>query len=222
MSSTPSNGSHDNGARATIGKSRVEAFSDGVLAIAATLLVLDIPVPQPAAHHGLAYGLAHEWPIFAGYVVSFLTIGVIWINHHAMLRRLAAVDHTLLVLNILLLMLVAILPWSTLLMADYLRRSQGQGLAAAVYSGSFLAMSCVFFAMYHYALARRPHELVPQLSDATRRTILRRNRVGLLPYAVATAVAPLSPYLTLAICGAIAVFYGWPTTTSDAPQQSTR
>lgn len=221
MSSIPPNGSQENGAGATMSKSRVEAFSDGVIAIAATLLVLDLTVPRSTPRHGLAYGLAHEWPIFAGYAVSFLTIGVIWINHHAMLRRLATVDHTLLVLNLLLLMLVAILPWTTLLMADYLRASEGEALAAAVYSGSFLAMSCVFFAMQYHALVRRPHELTPQLSDAARRAILRRNRAGLLPYAVATAVAPLSPYLTLAICGAIALFYALPTTTSDEPQPAT-
>ena len=222
MSSIPPNGSQDNGAGATMSKSRVESFSDGVIAIAATLLVLDIAVPPATRGHGLAYGLGQEWPALAGYAVSFLTIGVIWINHHAMLRRLATVDHTLLVLNLVLLMLVAILPWTTLLMADYLTKSHGEGLAAAVYSGSFLAMSCVFFAMQYHALRRRPHELTPQLSDAARATILRRNRVGLLPYAVATAAAPLSPYLTLAICGAIAVFYAWPTTTSDTPAAATR
>ena len=193
-----------------------------MIAIAATLLVLDVGVPHTTRNHGLASGLGHEWPVFAGYAVSFLTIGVIWINHHAMLRRLARIDHTVLVLNLLLLMLVAILPWTTLLMADYLQASHGQGLAAAIYSGSFLAMSCVFFAILDHALRRRPRELTPQLSDAARRSILRRNRVGLLPYAVATAAAPLSPYLTLAICGAIAVFYAWPTTTSDAPAPATR
>ncbi len=194
--------------------SRVEAFSDGVLAIAVTLLVFDIGVPSPLAHASLGHALAERWPHFVAYAVSFLTIGVIWINHHITLRRLATVDHTLLVLNLLLLMIVALLPWSTSLMATYLRESQGQHLAAAIYAGSFLAMSCVFYALHHHSLVRRPHVLTPQLGEAERRAIKRRNLTGLPPYVVATAAAPLSSYLTLAICGAVAVYYALPTRSS--------
>ena len=210
-------GSEHDGAGATVSKSRVEAFSDGVLAIAITLLVLDIPVPSPQAHWSLAHVLVHDWAHFAAYAVSFLTIGVIWVNHHAMLRRLASVDHTLLILNIVLLLFIALLPWSTALMASFLTASRGQHLAAAIYSGSFLAMSCVFYAMQRHALYAKSAELTPQLSDAARAAIARRNRAGLLPYAVATVAAPLSSYLTLAICAAIAIFYALPTTSSDAP-----
>jgi uncharacterized membrane protein len=93
-------------------KPRVEAFSDGVIAVAITLLALDLRVPDPAAHGGLAHALAAQWPNYAAYLVTFLTIGIIWINHHAMLRRLVSVDHTILVLNLLLLLTVVILPFT--------------------------------------------------------------------------------------------------------------
>jgi uncharacterized membrane protein len=194
-------------------KSRVEAFSDGVIAIAITLLVLDIPVPERAGPHGLAHDLGHNWPHFVAYAVSFLTIGVIWINHHAALRRLIVVDHGVLALNLLLLLFIGLLPFSTALMANFLRRHSGAHLAAAIYAGSFLAMSITFFAMQRYVLSR-PGILDPTIDEASRRVIARRNAVGLIPYAVATAAAALSPYVTLAICGAIALYYALPQTTA--------
>jgi len=194
-------------------KSRLEAFSDGVIAIAITLLVLDIHVPATAGRQGLAHQIAHQWPSFAAYVVSFLTIGVIWINHHAMLRRVRVVDHTTLVLNLLLLVVLGILPWSTALMANFLRQSSGQHLAAAIYGGSFLLMACVFFAMQRYLLGRADL-LNPEIDADKRRAIMHRNAVGLAPYAVATVGALLSPYLTLALCAAIVVFYALPQTTA--------
>jgi uncharacterized membrane protein len=80
-----------------VSKVRVEAFSDGVMAVAITLLALDLHVPDPAGPGSLAYRLGEQWPNCAAYIVSFVTIGIIWINHHAMLRRLVTVDHTILV-----------------------------------------------------------------------------------------------------------------------------
>src|SRR5256714_2160676 len=125
-------------------KARVEAFSDAVIAVAITLLALDLRVPDPAAPGSLAHHLGQQWPSYAAYVVSFLTIGIIWINHHAMIRRLRAVDHSMLVLNLLLLLCIGALPFTTALIAEYLRASQGQHLAAAIYACSFLAMSVTF------------------------------------------------------------------------------
>ena len=81
-------------------KARLEAFSDGVIAIAITLLVLELDVPKPESPGTLAHKLAEQWPSYAAYVVSFVTIGVIWINHHAMLRRVQTVDHWVLVHNL--------------------------------------------------------------------------------------------------------------------------
>src|SRR5436190_11238271 len=77
----------DAGAAPMMSKSRLEAFSDGVLAVAITLLVLDLKVPSPAAGHTLGHELGRMWPNYVAYVISFVTIGIIWINHHAMIAR---------------------------------------------------------------------------------------------------------------------------------------
>lgn len=198
-------------------KSRLEAFSDGVFAIAITLLILEIDVPLPGEEGTLAHKLAEQWPSYAAYVVSFLTIGVIWINHHAMLRRVDRVDHTLLLLNLLLLLVVAALPWTTALLAEYLREDEGQHLAAGVYAGSFLAMSVAFYALNRHVLYAEPRLLHDGIDDGVREAIDRRNRRGLLPYVVATAAAAVSSYLTLAICAVLALFYALPSTTADEP-----
>jgi TMEM175 potassium channel family protein len=187
-----------------------------VIAIAITLLVLELGVPKPESPGTLAHKLAEQWPSYAAYVVSFVTIGVIWVNHHAMLRRVQNVDHSALVLNLLLLMLIAVLPWTTALLADYLREDEGQHLAAAIYAGSLLAMGLSFFAMQRHLLVGKPHLAMESIGPAERTAIMRRNMVGLLPYFVATAVAPLSSYLVLAICGAVGVYYALPTTNADS------
>jgi uncharacterized membrane protein len=189
--------------------SRMEAFSDGVFAIAITLLVLEIRVPAPGSD-GLGHALLAQWPSYAAFVVSFLTIGIIWINHHAMVRRLRIADHSILIWNLLLLMTVSALPFTTALMAAYLKESDGESLAAAVYSGSFLLMSLAFAGMNRHILFERVDFLEGDLDEPTRRGILKSGVAGIVPYAIATAVAPLSPYLTLAICAGIAAFYASP------------
>ena len=195
--------------------SRLEAFSDGVIAVAITLLVLNIQVPVVDTHaaHGcrtLGCELADQWPVYAAYVVSFLTIGIIWINHHVMIRRLREPDHMILFLNLLLLMSIALLPFATSLMAAYLRKSSGQHLAAAIYSGAFLLMALFFAALNRHLLLVKPHRLREDLPVERRRQILARSVSGVIPYAIATALAVVSSYLTLAICGALAVFYAFP------------
>jgi len=194
-----------------VSTARLEAFSDGVLAVAITLLVLDIKVPNPetnASH--LGHALLRMWPVYAAYATSFITIGIIWINHHAMIGRLRRADHTILSLNLLLLMSVGVLPFATSLMAEYLNRPQGQHLAAAVYGGSFLVMSILFSVLNRHILMARPHYLDPGLSLERRRQILRWAVSGLVPYLIATALAPVSSYLTLAICAGVAAFYALP------------
>jgi uncharacterized membrane protein len=200
-------------------KSRLEAFSDGVIAVAITLLALDLHVPNPAGPGTLAHRLAEQWPNYAAYVVSFLTIGIIWINHHAMLQRVTRVEHSVLVLNLVLLLTIVVLPFSTALMAEYLRESRGERLAAAVWSGSFLLMALAFFAMQRHLLIAKEHLLQADVTPEVRTWVLRRNAAGLLPYALATPAAILSPYLTLAICAAVAFFYALPGTTSDVQGQ---
>src|SRR5947209_10920991 len=130
-----------------MGTNRLEAFSDGVIAVAVTLLVLDIKVPPEHGPQHLAHALLNNWPHYAAYVISFLTIGIIWINHHAMISRLERADHSILILNLLLLMTIVLLPFATELMAAYLRASSGEALAAGIYSGAFLLMSIAFSAL---------------------------------------------------------------------------
>jgi TMEM175 potassium channel family protein len=192
-----------------MGTNRLESFSDGVIAVAITLLVLGIAVPPPPQAH-LLHQLGTRWPQYAAYVVSFLIIGIIWINHHAMIGRLREADHSILILNLLLLMSIGILPFATSLMATYLRESSGESVAAAVYAGAFLVMG-VFFALLNlHILLNRAHMLEAELSEQERRRILVRSVTGVGPYVAATALAFVSPFVTLAICGATAVYYALP------------
>jgi TMEM175 potassium channel family protein len=196
-----------------VSTNRLEAFSDGVIAVAITLLVLDIKVPNPADTSRLGHALADMWPTYAAYVTSFITIGIIWINHHAMISRLRQADHVILTLNLLLLLTIGVLPFATSLMATYLRESQGQHLAASVYAGTLLVMSIAFATLNRHILFRKPHFLRAELPPERRRQILGRSISGLVPYLLATALAPVSSYATLAICAGVAVFYGTPMAT---------
>ena len=189
---------------------RLEAFSDGVFAIAITLLVLDLSVPETNSHHTLGHELLADWPSYAAYVVSFMTIGIIWINHHAAFSRLRAVDHSILIWNLVLLMTVGILPFTTSLMAEYLKESQGEGLAAAIYAGSFLLMGGVFVGANRQILFRRPQLLKEPLSEVAARRTLNYAALGQIPYLVATLLAFVTPYITLAICAATAIYYSLP------------
>jgi uncharacterized membrane protein len=146
--------------------------------------------------------------------VSFVTIGIIWINHDAMLRRLRSVDHAILFRNLLLLMTIGVLPFTTALMSAYLRESEGETLAAAIYGGSFLLMSLAFFWMQQHLIRAKAHLLEEHMTADARRAVLRRNAIGLVPYAFATVGALLTPYLTLAICAAVAAFYALPSATA--------
>jgi uncharacterized membrane protein len=193
-----------------VGTNRLEAFSDGVMAVAITLLVLGIAVPGHDHSGSLAHALLNQWPQYAAYAVSFLTIGIIWINHHAMISRLREADHTILILNLLLLLTVGLLPFATDLLAQYLRDPGDQSLAAAVYSGAFLLMAVTFSVLNRHVLLVKAHFLYEELSLERRRHILNRVRLGLIPYAIATALAFVSAYLTLGICAALALYYATP------------
>jgi uncharacterized membrane protein len=194
-----------------VSTNRLEAFSDGVLAVAITLLVLNIAVPTPDKQHDLADQLAARWPQYAAYATSFITIGIIWINHHAMIGRLREADHAILFLNLLLLLSVGVLPFATSLMATYLKEGHGQAhLAAAVYSGSLLVMSLIFSVLNRQILLVKSHYLYEQLPEDRRRAIFKRALTGIVPYVIATALAPVSAYATLAMCAAVAAYYATP------------
>ena len=201
-------------------KPRVEAFSDGVIAVAITLLALDLDVPNPSGPGTLAHNLAQQWSSYAAYVVSFLTIGIIWINHHAFMRRLVDVDHAILLLNLVLLLTIGLLPFSTALMAEYLQAPQGQNLAAVVYGGSYLLMSVAFFIMQVHVLVAAPPPRAPHARPAPDSAAPQRHRRA--PYVLATLGGIVSPYITLAICAILAVFFALPSTTPDTPPTERR
>ena len=151
------------------------------MAVAITLLVLNIGVPD--VHHGqsLADALGHQWVQYVAYAVSFLTIGIIWINHHAMISRLREADHTILMLNLFLLLTIGLLPFATDLLATYLRRPDGRDVAAAIYSGAFLVMALAFSAVNRHILLRKTDLLASTLSERQRRRILLMATIGVPP-----------------------------------------
>ncbi len=151
---------------------RLEAFSDGVIAIAITLLVLEIKV-EPPGFDQLWRSLADEWPSYLAYVTSFLTIGGVWLAHHALFERLSAIDPVLMRLNLLLLMVVAFLPFPTALMAEALQESRAAERAAVVVYGVTAAVIELLLASASRYAASRPDLLAgdappPAPADRTR------------------------------------------------------
>lgn len=176
-----------------------------MIAIAITLLVLDLRVP--IARTGLWHALTGEWAAYASYVVSFLIIGTIWVNHHAVFKLIARTDRMLLFLNLLLLMTIAFIPFPTSLLARHLRDGGTSAhVAAAVYSGSMALMGTAFGALWLYASHRR-RLLQPGLRDDEVRAMTRSFVAGTPFYLIATAVAFVSAPACLILNGLLAVFY---------------
>jgi uncharacterized membrane protein len=185
---------------------RLETFADGVFAIAATLLVLTVDVPSLGAGQSLAHELAKQWPAYAAYVVSFVTIGIIWVNHHTVLDQMRGADRTFLFINVFFLMCVAFIPFPTRLLATYVRTDDGN--AAAFAYGVTLTITAIFFnVMWRYAIGNGGRLLRP---DADRREvdgITRSYRPGVPMYAGATVVGVFQPEVGALLFAAIALFY---------------
>jgi uncharacterized membrane protein len=189
----------------------MEGFSDGVFAVAITLLSLGLVVPSPADRvHTLAHGLLAEWPSYAAYLIAFLTIGIIWINHHVALQRLRRPDHALAMLNLLLLLTVTTIPFTAHLAATYLRQDASGTLATAVFSADMLWMSASFAAFNWFMLFRRRELLDPNFAEIPPKQVLIRAAAGVIPYTLATGLAFISPYISLVIIGLTAVYYTMP------------
>lgn len=186
---------------------RLEAFSDGVLAIAITLLVLEISVPE-AGFENLWRGIADQWPSYLAYATSFGTIGAIWLGHHSMFRRLAQADATVTRLNLALLMLVSFLPFPTKLVAEALDRASAERAAVVFYGLCLLAVSVVLNVLWRYVAAHRDL-LEPGVTDAEVATITRASAPSLVFYGIVILLAIVAPqvaafgYLVIAL---LAVF----------------
>ena len=186
--------------------SRLEAFSDGVFAIAITLLVLELHVPE-VARGRLWHGLVREWPQFAAYLSSFFIIGIMWVNHHSMFKQIRRTDRKLLFLNLLLLLWTALLPFPTGLIA----RNLGGGgtdakVAEAVYAANLTLAAIAFSLVWTYAVRRRrliDHDMTERQEWAT----IARFSVGTFVYGATIGIAFLSPGIALVLQFLLALYY---------------
>jgi uncharacterized membrane protein len=180
---------------------RLEAFSDGVMAIAITLLVLELSVPEAAFEH-LWRGIADQWPSYLAYLTSFTTIGAIWLVHHGMFRRLAAADGVITRLNLLLLMLASFLPFPTKLVAKAVDSGHGERPAVMFYGLVLLSISTVITVMWRHIAAHRDL-LNAEVSDSEVDAITRQTAPNIGFYAVIVLFAIVAP--TIAAFGYLAI-----------------
>jgi uncharacterized membrane protein len=187
--------------------SRLEAFSDGVFAVAITLLVLQFV--DPGAQSGkLLAKLLGQWPQLATYGASFLTIGVIWVNHHTIFKGIREIDRTIQFINLVLLLLVVLVPYPTELLGKYLNSGENGSVAAAFYAIVMTAMSISFQVLVAWALTH-PTLLRPELKGVSARSVLPRFSLGLLTYAVAIGLAFVSATLVVALFAVTAIYYAF-------------
>jgi uncharacterized membrane protein len=190
-----------------VSTSRLEAFSDGVFAVAVTLLVLDITPPSEAeSSSALWHGLGDLWPHYAAYAVSFLIIGIVWVNHHAVMGLIARVDRGLAFLNLLLLMAVALIPFATALFAEYLTHGEPEHAAAAAYSIVITLMGVAFGTLWIYA-SHHARLLVPHFPAEELPRVTRRFVIGTPVYMATIGIAFLSAPLCLVVHAIVAVYY---------------
>jgi len=184
------------------GTTRLETFSDGVFAIAATLLVLEFSL---GPGHDVGHQLLHIWPSYLAYVTSFVTIGIIWMNHHHTVSLMGHVDRTMLFINNLLLLVVAFLPFPTKLVGDDLRHG-GEQAATVAYAATFVVMALMHQVWWQYA--RRGRRLIADtVSDSALRAVDRAYAPGVVMYGAVFVLAFFSPLAAVALTFAIAAFY---------------
>jgi uncharacterized membrane protein len=187
-------------------RSRLEAFSDGVFAVAITLLALDLTVAGPTGHGSLTDQLHEKWPAFLAYLISFFMIGIVWVNHHALVRSIIKVDRTLLFLNLVLLLFVVLIPFATGTVADYFSQDDwNTNVAMMLYGGVFLGMSIGFGAIFEWTLhGRRVYQpLPPERHWAARARFVG----GGLVYVAAILVALFSAIASFVLIALVAVYY---------------
>jgi uncharacterized membrane protein len=194
---------------------RLEAFSDGVFAVAITLLVLNIKIPgidlpldklPPDAN--LWNTLGHEWPMLAAYVTSFATIGIMWLNHHRLFTYIKRINTMLVLLNLLLLMFIVFVPVPTALLAEYAQRPD-QHAAALVYSGTFFLTACCFNLLWRYA-AYHNRLIGKDVDPRAIQDISRQYLFGPLVYLITFVLAFVSTSATIIASFALALFFALP------------
>jgi uncharacterized membrane protein len=184
---------------------RLQAFSDGVFAIAITLLILEIKVPSGE----LAPGLLHLWPSYLAYAISFIVIGAIWINHHAMFDWIARADQKLLLLNTLQLMFIAFLPFPTAVLAEAFHKHAEQQIATAFYAGTLTVIGLMVTFIWRYAASHR-ELLSDAISPEQASAIGKRFWIGPIGYGLATPLAFVNPWLSIALFIGLNAYFLWP------------
>ncbi|MBI4696741.1 MAG: DUF1211 domain-containing protein [Gammaproteobacteria bacterium] len=192
------------------GTARVEAFSDGVFAIAITLLVLEIKVPSHSdvGHTGLGYSLLRLWPGYLAFITSFLTILVIWVKHHWMFSLIDRSDHAFLYWNGLLLLFVTFLPFPTSVMADFLLQADAK-VAATLYTGTILSIAAAFKGLWWHASVRKSLLTLDASSIASGeiQEIGQQARIGPMLYLAAFGASFVSEWASLGICLLVAFYF---------------
>jgi uncharacterized membrane protein len=190
---------------------RVEAFSDGVYAIAITLLVLELKVPEDVTAAGLRQHLVRQWPSFLALVTSFATITVMWMNHHMLFGLIRRVDRPLLLLNAWLLFGTSVVPYPTALVAHQLGH-EGDRLAAGIYSGTFVFLALGYNALWRYASSPRRQPTLLRLAHDSEevRAIHAQYRWGPAWYVAALIASTVNAEISVAIDLALAVFFALP------------
>jgi TMEM175 potassium channel family protein len=186
---------------------RFETFSDGVFAIAATLLVLSFSIKSGRLAPPLGSQLRHLWPAYLAYVTSFVTIGIIWMNHHHTVSLIARTDRTMLFLNNLLLLTVAFLPFPTKLVGDYLHGGgEGEKAATLAYASTLLLMAILHQFWWGYARNNR-RLIADETPDSALRAVDRAYVPGVPMYGAVFLLAFFSPLAAVLLTFAIAAFY---------------
>lgn len=185
--------------------SRIEAFSDGVFAIAITLLILDVHVPT-IAQGPLSAALRRQWPTYVAYLISFAFIGIMWVNHHRLFNHIRKSDNGLMFLNLLLLLGVTSVPFPTALLAAHYY-APGRTLAAGIFNGTYLVIAIFFNVLWRHVVRK---ELLDDATRASANAITRQYGLGPICYLVCFALTWVSVTLSLVANIALAVFFAIP------------
>lgn len=196
------------GSRGDEGTGRIEAFSDGVFAIAITLLIIEIGVPHVEGHESLGEALKDLWPSYFAYVLSFITIGIYWANHHSFFRLFHATDHGFLMLNVVFLMCIAFLPFPTAVLGDYLDDDSQRDAAVTLYTAGLLAPAVAWFLLWVWGNWR---ELIDErLDPGYRRYLAVQYVISWSVYGLAVVVSFINSWAALAMAAGITVVYLFP------------
>jgi len=186
-------------------KGRAEAFSDGIFAVAATLLIFNVQIDK-SGPGGLLDALLAAWPKYAAYAASFLTIGVMWMNHHGLFERIARMNRGLLFVNLLLLMAIVFLPFSTEQLGSNILVPRDSNTAASLYALNAFMIAVCFSAVWIYALTH-PGLLRPEVDRQVALQSWPRFSIGTAVYLACVPLSQFSPIAVVVVCSALAVYY---------------